>query len=112
MLENSKECRSSVSGRRSLGDPSFRVQSSMLRVYRIICKDLFYLLSWIEFASIQKDANSNCNCKFVESLKVGLAEKLALVEYGAVLKFDPDGIFGAYHLKKSHTAVFLAGFQF
>ena len=35
-----------------------------------------------------------------------MAEKLAWVEYGAVLKFDPDGIFGAYHLKKSQTAVF------
>ena len=40
-----------------------------------------------------------------------MAEKLAWVEYGAVLKFDPDGIFGAYHLKKSHTAVFLLDFN-
>ena len=35
-----------------------------------------------------------------------MAEKLAWVEYGAVLKFAPGGSFGAYHLKKSNTALF------
>ena len=67
--------------------------------------------SYREFASIQKDANSDCNCKFVESLKGWLGWEACLGWIRGSFKIRPRWDFWCVSFEEKSDCSFLLGFN-